>query len=55
MPGFLLGMIVGYVARDEIRNVVKETVKTAVALSEDVVDAVHEGRATTTPKAAAAP
>lgn len=53
MPGFVLGMVVGYVAREEIRNVVKETVKTAVALGEDVVDAVHEGRATT-PKPAAA-
>jgi hypothetical protein len=47
MPGFLVGMLVGYVAREEIRNVVKETVKTAVALGEDVVDAVHEGRAGT--------
>jgi hypothetical protein len=51
MPGFVVGMLVGYVAREEIRRVVKETVKTAVALKEDVVDAVHEGQATT-PKAA---
>ncbi len=53
MPGFLVGIVIGYVAREEIRNVVKETVKTAVALGEDVVDAVHEGRATT-PEAAPA-
>ena len=50
MPGFMVGMLVGYVAREEIRRVVKETVKTAVALKEDVVDAAEEGRAST-PKA----
>ncbi|HEX8223856.1 MAG TPA: hypothetical protein VF605_08580 [Allosphingosinicella sp.] len=50
MMKFLLGVVVGYVAREEIRRVIKETVKTAVALREDVVDAVAEQRSAS-PKA----
>lgn len=56
MLRFFLGIVVGYMARDEIRRAVKETVKgvvrvqgevksTYAALKEDVTDAVHEERA----------
>jgi len=54
---FLIGAVVGYLAREELRKIVKETVKGAVRLQdevhssyvsmkEDINDAVHEERAT---------
>lgn len=48
MMKFMLGVFVGYVAREEIRRVLKEAVKSAVALREDVVDAVAEQRSAST-------
>ena len=57
MLKFFLGVVVGYAVREELRNIVKETVKgvvrlqgevqsSYVALKEDVSDAVTEERAT---------
>ena len=57
MLKFFLGIVVGYAAREELRKIVKETVKgvvrlqgevqsSYVALKEDVSDAVIEERAT---------
>ena len=57
MLKFFLGIVVGYAAREELRRIVKGTVKgvvrlqgevqsSYVALKEDVSDAVIEERAT---------
>jgi hypothetical protein len=66
MLRFFLGIVVGYVARDELRKAVKEAVKGVVrvqsemrgsyaALKEDVTDAVHEERAAAQSRGSAKP